>query len=119
VCHEKQDSEILFRNCINDGRWPAVHALQQECANRLKVLCSKGKVLSVGVKRCRKASGKCSGVECKWTTDDVSKGTKSKTKLQVFQPQAGQIVTGKLFTGYRSSGIEVAGTLHRRLYETW
>ena len=65
VCHEKQDSEILFRNCINDGRWPAVHALQQECANRLKVLCSKGKVLSVGVKRCRKASGKCNGVECK------------------------------------------------------
>jgi hypothetical protein len=49
----------------------------------------------------------------------VSKGTKSKTKLQVFPPQAGQIVTDKLFTGYRSSGIEVARTLHRRLYETW
>ncbi len=40
----------MFRNCINDGSWPAAHALQRECANRLKVLCSKGKVLSVGVK---------------------------------------------------------------------
>jgi hypothetical protein len=29
------------------------------------VLCSKDKVLNVGVKRCRKASGMCSGVECK------------------------------------------------------
>ena len=55
----------LFRNCINDGSRSAVHALQQECTNRLKVLCSKGKVLNVGVKRCRKASGKCNGVECK------------------------------------------------------
>lgn len=26
----------LFCNCINDGSWPAVHALQQECTNRLK-----------------------------------------------------------------------------------
>ena len=47
VCHEKQDSKVLFRNCINDGSSPAVHALQRECTNRLKVLCSKGKVLSV------------------------------------------------------------------------
>ena len=64
VCHEKQDSEILFCNCINDGSRPAVHALQQECTNRLKVLCSKDKVLNVQVKRCRKASGTCNGVEC-------------------------------------------------------
>ena len=47
VCHEKQVRKQLFRNCINDGRRSAVHALQQECTNRLKVLCSKGKVLSV------------------------------------------------------------------------
>jgi len=65
VCHEKQDSEILFRNCINDGRRTAVHALQQECTNRLKVLCLKGKVLNVQVKRHRKVSGTCNGVECK------------------------------------------------------
>lgn len=65
VCHEKQDIEILFRNCINDGSRSAVHALQQECTNRPKVLCSKGKVLSVGVKRCCKTSGRCNGVECK------------------------------------------------------
>ena len=64
VCHEKQDSEILFCNCINDGSRPAVHAFQQECTNRLKVLCSKDKVLNVRVKRCRKASGKCNGVVC-------------------------------------------------------
>ncbi len=57
--------KILFRNCINDGSRPAVYALQRECTNRLKVLCSKGKVLNVQVKRCRKASGKCNGVECK------------------------------------------------------
>ncbi len=37
----------MFHNCIDDGRRPTVHALQQECTNRLKVLCSKGKVLSV------------------------------------------------------------------------
>ncbi len=55
----------LFRNCINDGSWPAVYALQQECTNRLKVLCPKSKVLSVQVKRHRKVSGKCKGVECK------------------------------------------------------
>jgi len=36
---------------INDGRRPAVHAFQQECTNRLKVLCSKGKVLNVQVKQ--------------------------------------------------------------------
>ena len=54
-----------FCNCINDGSGPAVHALQQECTNRPKVLCSKGKVLNVGVKRYRKVSGKCNGVECK------------------------------------------------------
>ena len=54
VCHEKQSDLRLFRNCINDGSRSAVHALQQECTNRPKVLCSKGKVLSVGVKRCRK-----------------------------------------------------------------
>ena len=65
VCHEKQESNQMFRNCINDGRRPTAHALQQECTNRLKVLCSKDKVLSVWVKRCRKASGKCNGVECK------------------------------------------------------
>ena len=64
VCHEKQDSEILFCNCIDDGSWPAVHAFQQECTNRLKVLCSKDKVLNVQVKRHRKVSGTCNGVEC-------------------------------------------------------
>ena len=65
VCHEKQQGIKLFRNCINDGSWSAVHALQQECTNRPKVLCSKGRVLSVWVKRCRKASGECNGAECK------------------------------------------------------
>jgi hypothetical protein len=65
VCHEKQKLKQLFRNCINDGSRPAVHVLQRECTNRPKVLCLKDKVLSVGVKRCRKASGKCNGVECK------------------------------------------------------
>jgi hypothetical protein len=44
---KKQMSNQMFRNCINDGSPPAVHALQQECTNRLKVLCSKGKVLSI------------------------------------------------------------------------
>jgi hypothetical protein len=44
---KKQMSNQMFRNCINDGSRPAVHVLQQECTNRLKVLCSKGKVLSV------------------------------------------------------------------------
>jgi len=44
---KKQMSNQMFRNCINDGSRPAVHALQRECTNRLKVLCSKGKVLSV------------------------------------------------------------------------
>ena len=74
----------MFRNCINDGSGPAVYALQRECTNRPKVLCSKGKVLSVGVKRCRKASGKCNGVECKCSTDDVSKGTQLRAKLLIF-----------------------------------
>ena len=40
----------VFRNCINDGRRSTAHALQQECANRLKVLCSKDMVLSVRLK---------------------------------------------------------------------
>jgi hypothetical protein len=53
----------MLRNCIDDGSRPTVHARQRECTNRPRVLCSKGKVLSVGVKRCRKASGKCNGVE--------------------------------------------------------
>jgi len=61
----ESDREILIRNCINDGRRPAVHALQQECTNRPKVLCSKDKVLSVRVKRHRKVSGTCKGAECK------------------------------------------------------
>ena len=56
-------SNLLFRNCINDGSRSAVYALQRECTNRPKVLCSKDMVLSVGVKRCRKTSGKCNGVE--------------------------------------------------------
>jgi hypothetical protein len=60
VCHE---TCIFNRNCTNDGSRPAVYALQRECTNRPKVLCSKGKVLSVGVKRCHKASGMCNGVE--------------------------------------------------------
>ena len=38
VCHEKQSHLCLFRNCINDGSAPAVHALQRECTNRPKVL---------------------------------------------------------------------------------
>jgi len=53
VCHEKRDSKILFRNCINDGRRSIAHVLQRECANRPKVLYSKDKVLSVEVKRSR------------------------------------------------------------------
>ena len=61
----ESDSENPVRNCINDGRRPAVHAFQQECTNRLKVLCSKDKVLNVQVKRHRKVSGTCNGVECK------------------------------------------------------
>jgi len=39
---------------MDDGSWPAVYALQRECTNRPKVLYSKDKVLSDGVKRCRK-----------------------------------------------------------------
>ena len=54
----------LFRNCIDDGSRSAVYAFQQEYTNRLKVLCSKGEVLNVEVKRCRKASGACNGAEC-------------------------------------------------------
>lgn len=59
-------SEIQIRNCIDDGSRSAVHAFQQECTNRLKVLCSKGKILNVQVKRFRETgSGTCNGVECK------------------------------------------------------
>ena len=32
-------ADRLFRNCINDGSRPAVHALQRECTNRPKMLC--------------------------------------------------------------------------------
>ena len=63
--HSRSNRGNLFCNCINDGSWPAVHAFQQECTNRLKVLCSKDKVLNVQVKRSRRTgSGKCNGVEC-------------------------------------------------------
>ncbi len=55
----------MFRNCIDDGSRSTVHALQQECTNRLKVLCSKGRVLNVQVKGVVKASGECNGAECK------------------------------------------------------
>ena len=54
VCHEKQERERLFRNCMNDDSRSIVHALQQECTNRPKVLFSKGTVLNVWVKRGRK-----------------------------------------------------------------
>ena len=67
---------------------------QQECTNRLKVLCSKGKVLSVGVKRCCKTSGECNGVECECSIEDVSKASKSRTKLLILRRWQDKAVTG-------------------------
>ncbi len=64
-CVTRSKIKVLLRNCIDDGSRSAVYALQQECTNRPKVLCSKSMVSNVWVKRCRKASGECNGVECK------------------------------------------------------
>ena len=63
VSRETEEVIQLFRNCTDDGSWPAVHALQRERTNVPKLLCSKSKILSVGVKRCRKAAGACTGAE--------------------------------------------------------
>ena len=79
----------------------------------------KARYWALGLKGVVKASGACNGAECKWTTAYVSKGTKSGTKLLIFCCWQDKAVTGGCFTGYRFPGIEVAGTLHRRLYETW
>jgi hypothetical protein len=53
----KRELDSSFQCWIIDGSWPAAHADQTECANRLKVRYSKDRVLSVKVKRCQKTSG--------------------------------------------------------------
>ena len=39
-----------FQCCIRDGSRSASYAMQLECANHLKVLCSKGMVLNIQTK---------------------------------------------------------------------
>ena len=43
-----------FQCCIKDGSRPTAYVVQTKYANHLKVLCSKGMVLNVQVKRYRK-----------------------------------------------------------------
>ena len=54
--------------------WPLGAALQEEATNHLKLLWSKAMVVSVKEKaRHKTVSGVDQGVECKRTTDEVSK----------------------------------------------
>ena len=63
-----------MRNCTEDEGRPLEAGLQEQASNRLKLLWSKAMVVSVKEKsRHRIVAGVDQGVECKRTTDEVSK----------------------------------------------
>jgi len=116
VTNEKIDSS--FQCCIKDGSRSAAYAIQLEYANHLKVLCSKSMVLNVQAK----GSVRHYQVSVKKLNANEPLMTCRKRKLVGktvgFFALTGQTVTGKLFTGYRPTGIKMAEALHRLLYET-
>ena len=82
--------------------------MQEQASNRLKLLWSKAMVVSVKEKsRHRIVAGVGQGVECKRTTDEVSKRYRRRHGvLSMFQDKP----RGNLFTAWVASGIKVART---------
>jgi len=107
-----------FQCCIEDGSRSAAYVIQLRCANRLKVLCSKGMVLNVQAK----GSVRHYQVHVKKlnANEPLKKCRKEKLvgKTVGFIRQDRTNCNGQLFTGYRPTGIKTAGALHRLLYET-
>ena len=137
MCHEKREIEFLFRNCINDGRWPAVHAFQQECTNRLKVLCSKGKVLNVQVKgvvrhqvsvmelnvnepltTCRKDLSRRQNCRYSSHRQDNCNG-QADYWLQVFRHLSGKNITQAFIRNVRGLLINVQKMLQQEVHIKW
>ena len=91
--------------------------MQTEYANHLKVLQSKVVVLNVQAKMMYKhhpvSAKELNEIESLWKCRNDSLSTKAEGSLTEATD-----CNGKLFTGYRLTGIKATGTLHRLLFGT-